>query len=158
MAERAVRSVKHGARTILSRSGLTENFWPRAIRHWCFARNTRKRAPGATAPPGLCPAFTNAFTKRHGGHSFKGQRVPFGALVDFKQTTLREMHQSAFLRERCLVCFWAITFSPEAGSVVIICAWTLSTSGPVPEKSGTRIVPYSVQGSFILIVTRSCSP
>ena len=46
MAERAVRSVKDDARAILLRAGLTERFWPKAIRLWCFSRNVRKFGVG----------------------------------------------------------------------------------------------------------------
>ena len=41
IAERAVRTVVEGARTLLSQARLAPAMWPHAVRHCCFAMNTR---------------------------------------------------------------------------------------------------------------------
>ena len=46
-------------------------FWPYAVKHWCFAENTH-------VYDGDC-----AYRKRFGVWT-KAQRIPFGALVDFR--------------------------------------------------------------------------
>ena len=86
VAERTVRSVKEGARTILLVAGLTPKFWPLALRHWCFSRNTRKRRTGK---PVALP-FTNAFCLRNRNHAFSGQKVRFGAPIDFRQSPAKD--------------------------------------------------------------------
>ena len=86
VAERAVRSVKAGGRTVLLKAGLPAKFWPKAIRHWCFSRNVRKEPPNRGGSP---LAYTNSFTLRHKGNAFKGQRMLFGALIGFRQTKSR---------------------------------------------------------------------
>ena len=53
LAERKVRQVKEGGRTNLAQSGLSYAWWPYAVTHHCFARNTA-----------LCDG-DSAFHKRH---------------------------------------------------------------------------------------------
>ena len=48
VAERAVRSVLEGTRTVLEQAGLPHRFWPFACRHWCVL-DTMSRREKATA-------------------------------------------------------------------------------------------------------------
>ena len=41
VAERQVKEVVHGIRTILVKAGLPNCFWPYAMRHFCFAGNIK---------------------------------------------------------------------------------------------------------------------
>ena len=77
VAERAVRSVLEGTRTVLEQAGLPHKFWPYACRHWCFSHNVQTRE-------GNSP-----WHKRHNKGKFKGRRVPFGSLVDFLPSPIR---------------------------------------------------------------------
>ena len=69
-----VRKVFEGANALLSAAGLPPQFWPYAIRDYCFAENI-KMIDGDSA-------WNKRFKKGH----FKGPVIPFGCLVDFKQT------------------------------------------------------------------------
>jgi hypothetical protein len=77
VAERAVRSVLEGTRTVLEQAGLPHKFWPYACRHWCFSHNVQTRE-------GNSP-----WHKRHNKGKFKGKRIPFGSLVDFLPSPIR---------------------------------------------------------------------
>jgi hypothetical protein len=73
-AERSVRAVMEGARTLLVQAGLPHCWWPFAMRFWCFAKNI---------------AMINgdsAWNKRHGKGHFTGPRWPFGCRVSFMPT------------------------------------------------------------------------
>ena len=74
VAERAVRSVVEGARTILEHAGLPARFWKYAVRHWCFSRNVSLRSG------------ESSWNLRFGQGHFKGPKLPFGCLVDFMPT------------------------------------------------------------------------
>ena len=63
---------------MLSAAGLPPQFWPYAIRDYCFAENI-KMTNGYSA-------WNKRFKKK--GH-FKGPVIPFGCLLDFKQTPER---------------------------------------------------------------------
>jgi hypothetical protein len=71
VAERAVRRVLEGTRTILMQAGLPPPFWSFACRHFCFSHNTKMWE-------GDSP-WNGRFGKGH----FKGPHIPFGCLVDF---------------------------------------------------------------------------
>ena len=66
VAERAVRSVVEGARTILEHAGLPARFWKYAVRHWCFSRNVSLRSG------------ESSWNLRFGQGHFKGPKLPFG--------------------------------------------------------------------------------
>ena len=72
-----VRKVFEGAKALLSAAGLLPQFWPYAIRDYCFAENI-KMVEGDSA-------WNRRFKKGH----FRGPVIPFGCLVDFKQTPER---------------------------------------------------------------------
>ena len=65
--ERRNRLVLDGTRTALERSGLGHVLWPRAVRHFCFAYNTRH-----------IDREDNPYFKRH-GRKCLAKAVPFGA-------------------------------------------------------------------------------
>jgi len=85
VAERAVRSVVSGARTILEHAGLPHKFWPYAVRHWCFAHNIHQS-------DGNSP-----WHKRHKKGHFEGKILPFGCLVDFMATPEVTQGQAKFM-------------------------------------------------------------
>ena len=70
-AERTVRKVVEGARTLLGHAGLPSRFWTFAVIFFCFMHNTAMR--DGDSPWNL----------RHGSGHFVGPRMPFGCLVDF---------------------------------------------------------------------------
>ena len=79
VAERQVKEVVHGIRTILVKAGLPNCFWPYAMRHFCFARNIK-----IDKNTGVSPHY-----KRF-GREFKGPRIPFGAQVMYKPSPIYE--------------------------------------------------------------------
>ena len=66
------RRIKEGSRTALYRAGFHQRWWPRAARHYCFARNIRLRKGDSS------------FHRRHKTGHFRGLRVPFGAAVRYR--------------------------------------------------------------------------
>ena len=78
IAERQVQEVINGTRALLSMAGLPASFWPYAMRAWCFGHNVAEtknnRSPWKT---------------RH-GKRFGGPKIPFGSLVYFKQSPVKE--------------------------------------------------------------------
>ncbi len=71
IAERAIRKVLDGTRTLLEQSGLGPRWWPMASRHFTAGLNT-------TQVDGRSP-FQTRFKRL-----FPGLKVPFGALVDVR--------------------------------------------------------------------------
>ncbi len=71
-AERLVRRVMDGAKTLLLQAGLPRGYWPYAMRSYCFAQNID------------IVDGDSAWNKRHGQGQFDGRSIPFGCLVDFK--------------------------------------------------------------------------
>jgi len=74
VAERAVRTVLEGTRTLLEHAGLVPPFWTYACRHFCFVSNV------------LCLDGDSPWQRRHNAGPFKGQLYPFGCLVDIFPT------------------------------------------------------------------------
>ena len=70
VAERTVRRICEGVRTLLLGAGLPACFWPWAMNYYCHAHNIADR-------DGSSPWF-----ERHGAH-FTGKKIPFGAFVDY---------------------------------------------------------------------------
>ena len=79
VAERAVRRVLEGTRSILLASGLPHRWWSEACRCFCFLRNIHDEAFGTNTPYWL--RFEIYYT---------GFKIPFGALVDYKPSSKRE--------------------------------------------------------------------
>ena len=78
VAERAVRSVLDGTRTILENAEMPLQYWTLASRHWCFSHNIETRDGDSS------------WNQRHKTGHFKGLRVPFGAKVDFLPSPIQE--------------------------------------------------------------------
>ena len=78
-AERLVRKVLEGTRTLLLQAGMPPPYWPYAMTHYCFMENVRVGADG-----------DSAWNRRHGKGHFTGPRLPFGCLVDFRQTPSKD--------------------------------------------------------------------
>ena len=77
-AERAVRRVLDGARTILFRSGLPHSWWPKASQCYCYLRNITDKVRGYKTP----------YELRH-GVPFPGLYIPFGAALEYLPTSAR---------------------------------------------------------------------
>jgi len=72
IAERLVRTVLDGSRTLLEHAGLPQSFWPLAMKCFSTLYNITHRLDDESTP----------WTRRH-GVEFSGLLIPFGALVDF---------------------------------------------------------------------------
>ena len=72
LAEREIRNVLEGTRTLLEHSGLPTPYWPYASRCFCHHANIRM------------VEGDSAWNKRHKQGHFKGDIIPFGALIDFR--------------------------------------------------------------------------
>eukprot|EP00972_Heterocapsa_arctica_P114083 16440647-Heterocapsa_arctica.AAC.1 len=72
VAERMNRKVIEGTRTVLEQAGLSPRWWPHAVKHVCFSLNIS--------------LFNGdrAYNLRHGKGHFKGLKIPFGSLIDFR--------------------------------------------------------------------------
>ena len=71
-AERMIRKVLEGTRTVIEQSGLSSKWWPMACQHFCFSLNI-------SVVDG-----DSSYNKKFGHGHFKGLRIPFGSLIDFK--------------------------------------------------------------------------
>ena len=72
VAESAVRRTKEGAGCGIVQSGAEpDSFWGAAGEHFCFSSNI------------ALIDGDSAYNRRHKDGHFKGQQIPFGALVDF---------------------------------------------------------------------------
>ena len=85
--ERANRIIEDGARTLLIQAGLPTHCWSFAVPHFSFSYNIAKR---------LDDGEDSSWNKRHGQGQFKGQLIPFGALVDFVPQPDVAEHQPKF--------------------------------------------------------------
>ena len=72
LAEREIRNVLEGTRTLLEHSGLPTPYWPYASRCFCHHANIRM------------VEGDSAWNKRHEQGHFEGRIIPFGALIDFR--------------------------------------------------------------------------
>ena len=71
IAERGIRNVLEGTRTLLEHSGLPTSYWPFASRCFCHRANIRM-VDG-----------DSAWNKCHKQGHFEGEMIPFGALIAF---------------------------------------------------------------------------
>ena len=71
VAERAVRTIVEGTRTVLEQAGFPPSFWTFACRHFAFAANV------------AVVDGDSAWHLRHKEEHFRGPLHPFGCLVDF---------------------------------------------------------------------------
>ena len=72
IAEREIRNVLEGTRTLLEHSGLPTPYWPYASHCFCHHANIRM------------VEGDSAWNKRHKQGHFKGDIIPFGTLIDFR--------------------------------------------------------------------------
>ena len=72
IAEREIRDVLEGTRTLLEHSGLPASYWPYASRSFCHHANIRM------------VEGDSAWKRRHKQGHFQGEIIPFGALIDFR--------------------------------------------------------------------------
>ena len=70
-----VGKVKDGVRTLLYQAGFPPLCWPWAVKYFCHMHNMQEDI--RTKPPKPSPYF-----KRYGEH-FKGERIPFGAYIEY---------------------------------------------------------------------------
>ena len=82
--EQKNRMIIGGATTSLERAGFPAKWWPYATKHFCMASNIE--IVDGDSPWNL----------RHGKGQFKGLRLPFGCLVDFKPMKTREQESAKF--------------------------------------------------------------
>ena len=73
VAERAVRRVKEGTTCALQQSGWNDEWWPYAMRAYCFLRNVVDV---------LYQGQTSYHTRY--GEDFRGPIIPFGAEIQYK--------------------------------------------------------------------------
>eukprot|EP00971_Amphidinium_carterae_P349381 6490990-Amphidinium_carterae.1 len=81
--ERAVRHVQEGARCLLLQAGFPPNWWPMAIACFAFMNNVVRKDG------------VSAWDRRHESE-FKGNLIPFEALINFKQVPVKEDTQMKF--------------------------------------------------------------
>ena len=82
VAERYVRVVVEGGSAALEQAGFEPKYWPIAAKHHCFSRNIEAHVPSEESDgPKQSP-----WERRHKQGPFKGLKIPFGALIDFKPT------------------------------------------------------------------------
>ena len=72
VAERQVKEVIFGTRTLLRQAGLPDSVWPYAMRAFCFGRNIK-----ITRKTGISPYY-----RRH-GRELNGNRILCGARIEF---------------------------------------------------------------------------
>jgi hypothetical protein len=82
--EQKNRMIIGGTATSLERAGIPAKLWPYASKHFCVAGNIE-------ITDGDSP-----WNKRHGKGQFKGLRLPFGCLIDFKPMKTREKESAKF--------------------------------------------------------------
>jgi hypothetical protein len=76
VAETKVKKVVRGTTTILDHAGFTPDWWPVAVRHFCFTNNFSAKGDSP---------YNKRFDK-----NFHGMSIPFGALVDFRRSNTRD--------------------------------------------------------------------
>ena len=82
VAERAVRRVSEGTRSVLLQSGLPHRWWAEAARCFCFLRNVCDPADGNST-------FT-PYQLRHKA-DFRGKIIPFASLVHYKPSSEKKI-------------------------------------------------------------------
>ena len=91
--ERGIRSIKEGVRAILLKSGLSHEFWPRAIEYFCTAHSFTNQAvihPNDSDET-MTIKSTQTCYEAATGEVFQGLKLPFGCLVYYKPPKHREL-------------------------------------------------------------------
>ena len=97
-AERNVRHLLEGTRSVLAHSGVPTRLWPFAARYFSLMENCRERTEYDSEGRKLsCSAW---FKKN--GTNFDGKLIPFGALVDYMPVP--ESKQAKGIEKMSLPC------------------------------------------------------
>ena len=91
--ERGIRSIKEGVRSIMLKSGLPHQFWPRAIEYFCTAQSFSTQAPihPNETDESKIEKSTQTCYEAATGETFTGLKLPFGVLVFYKPPKHREL-------------------------------------------------------------------
>ena len=84
VAERAVKRVVEGTRTLLLHAGLEPKWWPLVARHFCHAFNIE------------VVDGDSAWQRWHGNRPFPGKQIPFGCLIDFQPIPSKASQEPKF--------------------------------------------------------------
>ena len=101
IAERLVRTLLDGSRTLLEHSGLPLSFWPLAMRCFSILYNVTHLLEDSSTP----------WSRRH-GQEFNGELVPFGALVNFMPSPEELKRQPKFAPRAIPGVFLGYELSP----------------------------------------------
>ena len=101
IAERLVRTLLDGSRTLLEQSGFPLSFWPLAMRCFSVLYNVTHQHEDSSTP----------WTRRH-GQEFDGELVPFGALVNFMPSPEELKRQPKFAPRAMPGVFLGYELSP----------------------------------------------
>jgi len=125
VAERSVRTVKEGGGCGIVQSGFNaKTFWARSCRALMFSTNI------ATVYGDSC------YDRRHKAGRFRGQRVLFGAYVDFMpQHDIKVVSMGAKQSPECLS---VTTFTLEDDGLATTSSPTISPSGVIVMFSSRR--------------------
>ena len=104
IAERMVRTVVEGLRTLLENAGLPLVYWPYAMGCFCLLYNVTHTFPDGTTP----------WTRRH-NREFGSPLIPFGCLVGFKSTVEETKSSPSSPHRLSLVSSLDMTFLPGGG-------------------------------------------
>eukprot|EP00435_Cladocopium_sp_Y103_P060485 s1600_g22.t1 len=91
--ERGIRSIKEGVRSIMLKSRLPHQFWPRAIEYFCTAHSFSTQAPihPNETDESKNEKSTQTCYEAATGETFTGLKLPFGVLVYYKPPKHREL-------------------------------------------------------------------
>ena len=109
-AERIVKKVVEGARTILEQAGLPSCFWIFAVRHWCFMDNTEIKNG------------ESAWALRHKKGHFTKPRISVLSLRFFRSRTPCVPCPSS--RAKAMKASWLVIgcITAASGQVIILCS------------------------------------
>ena len=81
--ERGIRSIKEGVRSIMLKSRLQQQFWPRAIEYFCTAHAFSTQAPihPNETDESKTEKSTQTCYEAATGETHSGLKLPFGVLV-----------------------------------------------------------------------------
>ena len=94
VAERSIRTVTEGTRTLLEQSGFPVQWWPYASRCFCHSMNI------------AVVDGDSAYNKRH-GVAFDGFSIPYGCLVDFRPPNI-VLKNARHLHWVHPTCWWKV--------------------------------------------------
>jgi hypothetical protein len=81
-AEREILTLKEGGRSALVQSGLSHECWPLAVSHFATSRTAFEKSPQYPKQTRIQAAT---------GAAFAGEAIPFGALVHYRPSNLRDL-------------------------------------------------------------------